>query len=75
MDFVIKEGLKITGLIQVSWDIAKTEKREVSALLKSMKEFNLNEGLVITEDYAAEKSIGDKKIHFIPLWKWLLGNV
>ncbi|MEW6618963.1 MAG: hypothetical protein AB1422_06390 [bacterium] len=37
-----------------------------------MKELNLKQGFVITEDYEAEEDVEDKKINYIPLWKWLL---
>jgi len=39
-----------------------------------MKEFDLERGLVITDDYEAEEDIKGKKIEYIPLWKWLLIN-
>lgn len=37
-----------------------------------MKEFQLKEGLIITEDYEEEEKIKNKKIKFMPLWKWLI---
>ena len=75
-DFVIKEGTKVTKLIQVCWDIAnfETKKREVIGLLKSMEEFQLKEGIIITEDYTAEETINNRKIKFLPLWEWLLNE-
>lgn len=73
VDFVIKET-QMKKLIQVCWNIdtPETKNREVKALLKAMKEFKLKEGVIITEDYEAEEKIKNKKIRFIPLWKWLL---
>ncbi len=50
----------------------KTKQREVKGIAACAKEFGLKEGLVITEDYEAEEKIDNKKIKFIPLWKWLL---
>jgi predicted AAA+ superfamily ATPase len=75
-DFVIKEGTKVTKLIQVCWDITnfETKKREVIGLLKSMEEFQLKEGIIITEDYTAEETINNRKIKFLPLWEWLLNE-
>ena len=32
----------------------------------------LTDKFIITEDLEGEESIGDKKIEYIPLWKWLL---
>jgi len=74
VDFVIKEGLRVKQLIQVCYEITNkdTKKREVKSLIKGMEEFNLNEGLVITENYEGEEEFKGKRIRFIPLWKWLL---
>ncbi|ROL59461.1 ATP-binding protein [Bacteroidetes/Chlorobi group bacterium MS-B_bin-24] len=74
VDFVIKEGLKVTQLIQVCFNILdeKTKRREIGALIKAMNEFELNEGIVITEDFESEQEIEGKRILFFPLWKWLI---
>jgi predicted AAA+ superfamily ATPase len=74
VDFLIKENLKVKQLIQVCWEINRpeTKNREIRALLKAMKEFNLEEGLIITDDYEADENIKGKKINYIPLWKWYL---
>ena len=74
VDFVVKEGLKVGELIQISWNIKneKTRKRETRSLLKAMEEFRLKECLIITEDDEGEEIVKGKKIKFIPLWKWLL---
>lgn len=74
VDFLIKENLKVRQLIQVCWEVNRpeTKNREIRALLKAMKEFNLEEGLIITDDYEAEENIKGKKINYIPLWKWYL---
>lgn len=80
VDFVIKEGLKVTGIIQVSYDISnpKTKAREVRSLLHAGKELNCDNLLVITEDYEAEEKeewFGIKgKIKYTPLWKFLLSE-
>lgn len=74
VDFVVKNGLKVESLIQVCWDInsLETKNREIRALVKAMNEFKLDECMIITEDYEAEERIKDKKISFVPLWRWLL---
>lgn len=76
VDFVIKERTKVTQLIQVCSHPEEilTKNREIRTLLKAMEEFGLNEGLVITEDYETEEKFKEKKIKYLPLWKWLLGN-
>lgn len=77
VDFIIKDGLEVKKLIQVCWDVSdeKTKKREIEALLKAMEEFNLKEGLIITEDYDEEQKIKGMKIVFVSLWKWLRVNI
>jgi len=76
VDFVVKEGVKVKQLIQVTYASTPEdiEQREVKALLKADKELECNDFLVITWDYEEEKIINDKKVRFIPLWKWLLKN-
>jgi len=74
VDFVIKEGLKIKQLIQVSYVSDKNEinEREIKALLKVSKDLKCKDLLCITWDYEDVEAIGRKKIKFLPLWKWLL---
>lgn len=80
VDFVIKQNKKIEKLIQVCWNIEeyKTKEREVNNLLKASKELRCNNLIVITEDYENTEKIKKgritKKIDFVPLWKWLLGE-
>lgn len=74
LDFVIKEGLKITQAIQVCYDIddPKTKKRELKGLINGMKYFNLKSGTIITWEHEDSEKIDGKMIKYIPLWKWLL---
>lgn len=74
VDFVVKEGLKIKGLIQVCYNLdnPKTKKRELNSLIKASLELKSDSLLVITENYEGREIIKGKKIKFVPLWKWLL---
>lgn len=74
VDFVIKEGLHVNELIQVCWNIYDGDKKkaELKGLIEAMDEFDLNTGLMITEDSDHEENVGEKKIKYIPMWKWLL---
>ncbi len=74
VDFVLKEGLHVNELIQVCWNIYDEDKKnaELKGLIEAMDEFNLKTGLMITEDSNLEENIGDKKIKYVPMWKWLL---
>ncbi|MEM7814630.1 MAG: ATP-binding protein, partial [Candidatus Aenigmatarchaeota archaeon] len=74
VDFVLKEGLKIKQLIQVTYASGKDEieKREIKALIKASEELKCKNLLVITWDYEDEIKVKNKRIVFKPLWKWLL---
>ncbi len=74
VDFVLKEGLRVKQLIQVSYDISDpdTKNRETRSLVKAGKELDCDDLLVITGDYEGNEEINGKQIEFIPLWKWLL---
>lgn len=76
-DFVVKEKSAIREIIQVCWNIddPKTKKREIDSIVKAMANLKIEEGLIITEDYEGEEMIGNKRIKFVTLRKWLLfGN-
>ncbi|MEM2247116.1 MAG: DUF4143 domain-containing protein [Thermoproteota archaeon] len=74
VDFIIKEGLNIRQLIQVTYasDRNDIEEREIKALVKASEDLKCNDLLIITWDYQGEEAVGRKKIRFIPLYEWLL---
>lgn len=76
VDFLIRDGLKVKQLIQVSYSIAdeNTKKREVRALLKASKDLGCSDLLVITWDEESEERIASRRIKCIPLWKWLFAK-
>ena len=76
VDFVVKEGLKVRQLIQVTYASGKDEieKRELRALAKASKLLKCKNLLVITWDHEAEEEVKGRKIKFVPLWKWLLAE-
>lgn len=73
VDFVIKEGSRVTQLIQVCYDLsaAKTKKRELTALTKASKDLQCNALSVITWSEEGRDTFAGKKINYVPLWKWL----
>jgi len=73
-DFVLVEDKTITSAIQVCYAFSseKTKKREIDGLLDAMKTYNLQSGLIITEDTEEETFDNNKEIKIIPAWKWLL---
>jgi len=74
VDFVVKEGMRIKQLIQVTHASSREdiEKRETNALLRAGRELKCKNLIVITWDYEDKEKIENKTIKFIPLWKWLL---
>lgn len=74
VDFVIKQRKKIKQLIQVCYNVDSfmTKERELKSLIKASKELKCKDLLVITLDVESEEKFKNKKIKFIPLWKWLL---
>ncbi|MBU4306123.1 MAG: ATP-binding protein [Candidatus Omnitrophica bacterium] len=76
VDFVIKEGLKVTSLIQVCWNLRddKTKARELRSLRKAMKELNISTATIITEAMEGEEKLNGYTVKTVPLWKWLLAE-
>ncbi|MBN2536416.1 MAG: ATP-binding protein [Spirochaetales bacterium] len=74
VDFLIKEGINDFSLIQVCTDPGdeKTKQREVSALVESCCELNINNGLIITENEKDNMTIDNKAITIMPCYEWLL---
>lgn len=74
VDFVLKEGLKVKQLIQVTFASSKDEieKREIKSLVKASSLLKCKNLLTITWDYEDEIKLENKKIVFMPLWKWFL---
>ncbi len=72
-DFLIKEGIKITEAIQVTWTVNKTNiQRETSGLQEAIRIHNLEQGLLLTTDAEETEIMTDNSIKIIPVWKWLL---
>jgi predicted AAA+ superfamily ATPase len=74
VDFVVRENFIVKQLIQVTYasNRNEVEKREIEALIKASGLLKCNDLLVITWNYEDVVEISDKKIKFVPLWKWLL---
>ncbi len=77
VDFAIQQGTEVVELIQVCWssDKSRTREREIRALLKSSKELNCKNLLVITYDEESHEKFNwygfEGEIEFVPAWKWL----
>ena len=77
VDFVIKEGLHISQLIQVCTDISnpKTLKREMRALIKASQELHCDELLLLNDKVDRMETFkwqdAERPIRLMPLWQWL----
>jgi uncharacterized protein len=62
------------SLYQVTLSVnnPETEQREIEALQQAMKELNLETGTIVTMDKEQEITIGQNKIHYVPLSIFLL---
>jgi uncharacterized protein len=74
-DFIIRKNGKIINAIQVSHSIenVSVRSREINGLQEAMLQYDLNNGLIITEDAEEIIKINALTIQVIPVWKWLLG--
>lgn len=74
VDFAIREGLTITQLVQVCYEISDktTRNREINSLIKVAKETGCNNLMILTWDFEGNETIKGKDIVFLPIWKWLL---
>ena len=73
VDFVARDGRKVTSLIQVSYDISKTKtrERELDALVKASEELKCDNLLLITWDKEDSVDYKGKVIRIEPVYKWL----
>jgi predicted AAA+ superfamily ATPase len=76
VDFLVKNGKKVTQLIQVCYNFSNfmTKDREIKSLLRASKEFGCNNLLILTNSQEEDLRIEGKKIIIRPAWKWLLDS-
>ncbi len=74
VDFLIKDGTKVTKLIQVTYASERREikDREIKSLIHASKQLKCTDLLVLTWDYGGEENLDGLTIKFVPLWKWFL---
>ncbi len=67
-DFLLKENEKVTGLVQVCWELNNdNQQRELSGIKNALAETNAEKGIIITSN---QEDILDG-IPLIPAWKWM----
>jgi predicted AAA+ superfamily ATPase len=76
VDFLLKEGVEIKELIQVTYASGRDEidEREVKSLLKASKETGCKNLRIITWNYEGIDKIDNRTIKFTPLWRWLIAE-
>lgn len=72
VDFVVRENLKISRLVQVSWDVDESWEREVEGLVEAAKHFGLSEGILVTGWKSCEERVKGINVRCLPLWRFLL---
>lgn len=77
VDFVTRDGRKVTSLIQVSYDISKTKtrERELDALVKASEELKCDNLLLITWDQNEEVNYKGKMISILSVENGLTHNM
>lgn len=75
-DFLLRKGNRIFQAIQVTRSLAdpQTRQRELEGLLEAMEEYQLNEGLILTESDEEQLETKGCRIQITPIWKWLLSS-
>lgn len=73
-DFVIRQGLNITQVIQVTWTLNhQTRPREIRGLLGAIEQYGLSSGTLITwETPGTGNADLPEGIQLVPAWRWLL---
>lgn len=76
-DFIIRKKNKIVEAIQITSSLSdeKVKEREIEGLMEAMESYDLQEGLIVTENDQGEIKIGKKRIKIVPMWKWLMGKL
>ncbi len=74
IDFVLKKGIDIMELIQVSFSIEDpgVKRRELRSLSRSSDDLNCNDLKIITWNESGKEKIGGKEVEVLPLYQWLL---
>lgn len=74
VDFIVKRRDKVLMLIQTCFDIGdyQTKDREVNSLIKAGEELKCDNLIVVTYYYEKVEKVKNKKIKFIPFWKFIL---
>lgn len=72
-DFIIQEGSEVKKAVQVTESLSQNNrKREIDGMIEALENFDLEKGLILTEDSQETLEKEGKKIEIKPVWYWLL---
>lgn len=70
-DFVVSHKTKVDSAIQVCLEVDDENRtREVKGLLSAMSAFDLQQGLILTENQADTLIEDGRQIDIVPVWQW-----
>ena len=58
--------------VVVSLSDKKVAEREIQSLMDASNDLNIHHLLILTEDKEEMKTVGDREVRILPIWKWLL---
>lgn len=74
-DFIVSINKQVEFAAQVCYELTPENlDRELNGLFEAMTELNLQEGYILTMDQQEQLEKEGKKIHVIPVWKWMTGH-
>jgi predicted AAA+ superfamily ATPase len=73
-DFLVRDGIDITGAIQVCYTFGdkETRDREIKGLMEALVAYHLDNGWILTDDTEETLEQNGKMIRIMPVWKWLI---
>ena len=76
VDFVLRKGVTVKGLIQVCYDLSskKTRAREIKALLECGQELKNENLTIITWNESGTVEEAGHTVRIVPLREWIAAN-
>ena len=72
-DFIIQEGNNVEKAVQVTESLSQNNRdREIDGMIEALENFDLEKGLILTEDFQETLEKEGKTVEIKPVWYWLL---
>jgi len=73
-DFLVRDGIDITGAIQVCYAFGdkETRDRELKGLMEALVAYHIDNGWILTDDTEETLEQNGKMIRIMPVWKWMI---